>query len=151
MFNWGMFNDMKGNYVEKININSCTEVCLISRTHQTSLWHKVILRVSGNSEAFNYIMCCGVLSVHLKTQPCFVLVWHKISSEGEAQALEIWRVYSTLLLPLLPFPLWLGVVVPVRASSMGQINPFKHLSFSIEYLISVAVNEKKILEVIILC
>ena len=43
-------------------------------------------------------------------------------SAGEVPAvLELWRMRSTSLLPLLPGPLWPGVVAPDRALSMGQI------------------------------
>ena len=41
--------------------------------------------------------------------------------DGEAPALEIWGMWSTPLLPLLPDPLWLEVVSPDRALSMGQM------------------------------
>ena len=41
-------------------------------------------------------------------------------SDGEVPAvLEPWGMRSTLLLPLLPGPLWPGVVAPDRAQSMG--------------------------------
>ena len=33
--------------------------------------------------------------------------------------LELWRMLSTLLLPSLPGPLWLGVVAPDRVLSMS--------------------------------
>ena len=43
-------------------------------------------------------------------------------SDGEASGLlELWGMWSTLLLPLLPVPLWPGVVAPNRVLSMGQI------------------------------
>ena len=35
--------------------------------------------------------------------------------------LEVWGMQNTLLLLLLPGPLWPGVVVPDRVLSMGQI------------------------------
>ena len=41
-------------------------------------------------------------------------------SDGEVPAvLELWGMRSTPLLPSLPGPLWLGVVAPNRALSMG--------------------------------
>ena len=43
------------------------------------------------------------------------------SSDGKALALEIWGMWSTPSLPLLPGPLWSGVVVLDRVLSMGQI------------------------------
>ena len=45
-------------------------------------------------------------------------------SNGEAPALEIWGMWSTPSLPLLPGPLWLGVIAPDRILSMGQIELF---------------------------
>ena len=35
--------------------------------------------------------------------------------------LELWGMWSTSSLPLLPDPLWPGVVAPDRILSMGQI------------------------------
>ena len=35
--------------------------------------------------------------------------------------LKLWEMQSTPLLPLLPGPLWPGVVAPDRVLSMGQI------------------------------
>ena len=35
--------------------------------------------------------------------------------------LELWGMQSTSLLPLLPGPLWPGVMAPDRVLSMGQI------------------------------
>ena len=35
--------------------------------------------------------------------------------------LELWEIQSTPSLPLLPGPLWPGVVAPDRILSMGQI------------------------------
>ena len=46
-------------------------------------------------------------------------------SDGEALVmLELWGMQCTLLLPSLPCPLWLGVVVPKKVLSMGQIELF---------------------------
>ena len=43
-------------------------------------------------------------------------------SDSDAQVmLELWRIQSTFLLPLLPGPLWPGVIAPDRVLSMGQI------------------------------
>ena len=43
------------------------------------------------------------------------------SSDGMALTLEIWGMWSTSSLPLLPGPLWLRVVAPDRVLSMCQI------------------------------
>ena len=46
-------------------------------------------------------------------------------SGGETPVmLELWGMQSTSSLPALPGPLWLGVVVPDRLLSMGQIELF---------------------------
>ena len=44
------------------------------------------------------------------------------------ETLEMWTNFS---LQLLPDSLWLGVVVSVRASSVGQIDMFKNYLYSI--------------------
>ena len=42
--------------------------------------------------------------------------------DGEASVmLELWGMWSTPSLPLLPGPLWSGVVAPDRVLSIGQI------------------------------
>ena len=46
--------------------------------------------------------------------------------DGDAPALEIWGIWSTLSLPLLPGPLRPSVVVLDRIVSMGQIEPFDY-------------------------
>ena len=46
-------------------------------------------------------------------------------SDGEAPVmLELWGMHSNISLPLLPGPLWPGVVAPDRVLSMGQIELF---------------------------
>ena len=42
-------------------------------------------------------------------------------SDCESPALDIWGMWSTPSLPLLPCPLWPGVVALDRVLSMGQI------------------------------
>ena len=41
---------------------------------------------------------------------------------------ELWEMRSTFSLPLLPSPLWPGVVVPDKVLSMGQIELFDILT-----------------------
>ena len=43
------------------------------------------------------------------------------AADGEGLALEIWGMWGTTSLPLLPGPFWLGVVAPDKGLSMGQI------------------------------
>ena len=45
--------------------------------------------------------------------------------------LQFWAVWSTSSLLLLSGPLWLGVIIPVRIPSMGQIELFKNYLYSI--------------------
>ena len=42
-------------------------------------------------------------------------------SDGEAPVLELWEMRRTTSLPLLPGPLWVRMVAPDRALSMGWI------------------------------
>ena len=51
---------------------------------------------------------------------------YNIASDGEALALELLEVWSTLSLSLLPGQLWLGAV-PVKVQFMGQIDLFKNI------------------------
>ena len=49
------------------------------------------------------------------------LSWIRQSDGKVPVMLELWGMQSTPLLPLLPGPLWPGVVAPDRVLSMGQI------------------------------
>ena len=53
------------------------------------------------------------------------LVWHKTAPDGDAPLQEIWKIRSIPPLPLLPCPLWIGVVVPVRVLFLAQIDLFE--------------------------
>ena len=53
-----------------------------------------------------------------KTPPISFL---DMTSDCKVPALGIWGIWSTLSLPLLPGPLWPGVVASDRVLSMGQI------------------------------
>ena len=51
-----------------------------------------------------------------------VLLYDIKQTDGEIlEMLQLWGMQSTLSLPLLPGPLWPGVVAPDRVQSMGQI------------------------------
>ena len=53
------------------------------------------------------------------------LEYNTKKSDGEASVLlELWEMLSTPSLPLLPDPLWTGVVAPDRVLSMGEIDLF---------------------------
>ena len=45
-------------------------------------------------------------------------------SECESRVMELWRMRSAPSLPLLPGPLWSGVIAPDRVLAMGQIELF---------------------------
>ena len=60
-------------------------------------------------------------------------------SGSKVPVLEIWGVWITTSLPLLPDPLWSGVVVFVRVPFMGQIELFNHLSVC-KQMIAVELN-----------
>ena len=63
-------------------------------------------------------LCRGVTS-----PPQQVPSWYDIKqSDGKASIiLKLWGMWSNPWLPSLPGPLWLGVVVPERVQSIGQI------------------------------
>ena len=48
-------------------------------------------------------------------------------SDGEAPVLELWRMWGTYSLPLLPDPLLSGGIIPVKDLSMGPVELFNHL------------------------
>ena len=52
-------------------------------------------------------------------------LYMNIQSDGEAPIMmELWRMRCSLSLPLLPGPLWPGVVAPDRIFSMSVIEVF---------------------------
>ena len=55
-----------------------------------------------------------------------------MSTDFQDPVMELWGVWSTLLLPLFPDPLWPGVLGPVRIPSMSKNDPFKSNLYSIE-------------------
>ena len=62
------------------------------------------------------------LQQRVKTLPLTSVPGYDIKqSDGEAEALEIWGMQSTLLLPLLPGPIWPRGVAFDRVLSMDQI------------------------------
>ena len=70
---------------------------------------RYIAQSAGAVEYADYISAEGYDPPHKKKQcPGCVIK----QSDGEAPALDIWEVWSTPSLPLLPGPLWPGVVAP---------------------------------------
>ena len=68
----------------------------------------------------HWLHLCRGVRLH---QPVF-WIWHLTASDGEIPVLEFLRMWSTPSVPLLPGPLWPGVVEPYRDLSMGQIEMF---------------------------
>ena len=56
-----------------------------------------------------------------KTPPNEYLGYGLKQSDGEAPVLELWGMWHTPLLPLLPGWLWTGVLAPDRVLSIGQM------------------------------
>ena len=74
----------------------------------------------------------GAIRIHrlhhcrgVKTPPSSECLGYEIKpSDCEAQVLELWGMWSTPLLPLLPGLLWPRVVASDRVLYMGQIEQF---------------------------
>ena len=79
-------------------------------------WLLIIIKVHS-AEAVEYIDCIsseGVSDLDMTQKP----------SDVETLGLELWGILSTPSLPLIPGPLWPGVVAPDRVLAMGQIDMF---------------------------
>ena len=86
----------------------------------------------------------GIAAVGVRPLPQR-MSWSDIKeSDGDVPALEIWGMRSTSSTPLLPGPLWPGVLVPDRRLSMGQIE----LNWAYKWLILNCYCYKEILETI---
>ena len=59
--------------------------------------------------------------------PSVCLAYDTKPSYGEVPVLELWGMWNTLSLQLLPGPLWLWEVEPVRIPSMGQSVKYNNL------------------------
>ena len=55
-------------------------------------------------------------------------IWYQSAFGGEAPVLEIWGIWRAPSLPLIPGPLWPGMIQPVRVPYIGQIEQFNHLT-----------------------
>ena len=75
-------------------------------------------------------------------------VYNTKLSDDEAPVMEPWGMWSTPSLPLLPCPHRSGVVVPVRVSSMGQIERFDY-SLYLKPFKFVQTNEKCWIELLV--
>ena len=67
------------------------------------------------------VACFLKFTFHLSIAICTQLYGFKYS----CLILEIWGVRYILSLPLLPGPLWPGVVIPITVPNMSQIDLFK--------------------------
>ena len=97
--------------------------------HVYFLWYGVWVRVSLGQglEYTDYIPCWGVGPLH----PKYDLLGMTTASDDKVPFLELWRMWNISWLPLLPVPLWAGVLVPFRVPSMGQIDLLHNYSYSI--------------------
>ena len=101
---------------------------VISETKMTT--QKLIRPVSCCCRIFWLHLCKGVRT--LSTNVCFG--YDTKPSDGEASVQELWVMWSTPSLPLLPSPLRPLVVAPVRVASMGQTELFNLLLWIIIYI-----------------
>ena len=73
--------------------------------------------------------------------PQFFCMWLLTASDSEASFLELWGMWGTHSLQLLPVPLWPKVIELVRVPSVGQIELFNNLlywkSFRLDRIITV--------------
>ena len=91
----------------------------IPKTKYTFVWFQVLLsnidKYMFSSNYFNLIFVIVCTQFYecpgYDIKPC----------DGKGSALEIWRMWNTNLLLLLPIPLWPGVVAHDWVLSVGQI------------------------------
>ena len=90
------------------------------------LWHRVLVSVRVSPVDWGcrihwLPLCRGIRLPPLHKCPGY----DTKQSDSEASVmLEVWRMWSTPSLPLLPGPLWPGVVAPDRVLSKGKIELF---------------------------
>ena len=88
-------------------------------------------KIFGLTGIFNFVVSpvgwgCWICQLHLCWRVSLLSkecpVYDTKQSDGEVQVmLGLWVMWSTPSLPLLPDPLWSGVLAPDRVLSMGQI------------------------------
>ena len=93
--------------------------------HVSLGWDIVAIKIS---------LCLGMWLYNSKCQQCYRIRWKFGFLVMTLKCIlcwppdpELWGMWNTLSLWLLPGPLWLRLVVPVWISSMGQIKLFNHL------------------------
>ena len=77
-----------------------------------NVWTAIALLCLDNVDC---IQCRGVSS---PTKKSVSLVWYGTACDGEDRDMEIWRIWITTSLPLLPGQFWNGMVVTVRVPSL---------------------------------
>ena len=90
-------------------------------------WLKIVLNIFSNKTYPNRLWLQETPTASLqkgKTLPMSVLDYDTRQSDGKVPVLEIWGMWSTSSLPLLPGPLRLEAVEPDRVLSLGQIELF---------------------------
>ena len=83
--------------------------------HSVSTHHKMAVQLA---EVVEYTNC---ISAEMSDLPNECPGYNIKQSDCKASAWELWRIWSTLSLPLLPGPLWSRMVAPDKVLSMGQI------------------------------
>ena len=112
---------------EEGSINFKTEVEFTKTEMNNNEWYINFLQNSSIGTFF------AIYSYKQVFQWLMSWIRHLTASDVEAPVLEFWWIWSTLPLPLLPVPLLLRLVVPVRVPSLGQIELFYHLQRIIIY------------------
>ena len=84
---------------------------------------KIIISLLAGAVAYADYFCWGVRPPSV---PRVSWEWHKTASDDEAPVLEHCGMWNTLALPLLPGPLWPGVVEPVRVPCRSYRELFNH-------------------------
>ena len=78
--------------------------------------HQKILTYQRGLEYATYILWRGIRPLRMACPG----MWRKIASGSETPFVELWRMWNTFLLPLLPSPLISRVTLPVRDPSMSN-------------------------------
>ena len=112
---------------EKVKMTFEGELCI--STYPFSLYKNSSL----NEQSFHwwdikYADClnCRALRPPPKGVP---RVWYWTESDGDVQVMAIWRLWITPSLPLFAGILWLGIIVPIVASSIHQADLFANCSY----------------------
>ena len=106
--------------------------CIRADFNSAVVWMGSIFPLISSSSNFFYRLSATVpmfpSTILITVTFLFLSCISSLGSDGADLVLKIWGMCSVSLLPLLSGPLWHGMVVPVRVSSMDQIQPLKNLT-----------------------